>query len=164
MLGVQSDRPQRLGDGAEQDSVDDPLILKCHGAECPRQREDDVMIGDREQVVGSGFQPLGAARSLALGAMTVAAGAIGDLLMAALVTAAHPPAQSSGAAESDVPKGFSLLAREGMIPLEVRLTAAEDIGRFQPMPHHRLRSPPGVVANRSAARGFPPAAETATCR
>jgi len=55
--------------------------------------------------------------------------------MVAMRTAAHPASQSGGATAGDVPKGFPLLEREGVVPQEIGFTTAEDIGRFQPMPH-----------------------------
>ena len=67
MPGVRRDRQQRLGNGAEEDRVDDPGILKCQPGDLLRQRKDHVEILLHRQQLGFPFgQPLGAGRRLAL--------------------------------------------------------------------------------------------------
>jgi hypothetical protein len=50
MLGVRRDRHHRLGGGAEQQIVEDRLVLPGDVGDLGRQREDDVEIADRQQV------------------------------------------------------------------------------------------------------------------
>jgi hypothetical protein len=47
MLRVGGDGGQRLGCGLEQQIVDDGLVLERDRADRSRQREDDVIVGNR---------------------------------------------------------------------------------------------------------------------
>ena len=71
--GIGGDRQQRLGRGAEQEVVDDRLVLVGDRGDLGRQREDDVEIADRQQIGLAGGEPILRRRALALGAMAVAA-------------------------------------------------------------------------------------------
>jgi hypothetical protein len=64
---------QRLGGGPEQQVVDDGFVLERDWRDRRRQGENDVIVGDRQQIVSLGFQPLSRRRALALRAMTVPA-------------------------------------------------------------------------------------------
>src|SRR5271169_586857 len=77
-LGVRGDRQQRLGARLEQEVVDDGLVLVGDDADLRRQREHDVEIGHLQQLGLARLQPLPRLRSLALWAMPVAAGVVGD--------------------------------------------------------------------------------------
>ena len=67
---------QRLSSGAEQDVVDRSRILKRQVSNLLRQCKDHMEIGDGEKLGLSLREPPGASRSLALGAMPIAAGVI----------------------------------------------------------------------------------------
>ena len=74
MLRVGGDGGQRLGGGPEQEVVDGGLVLERDGADRRRQGEDDVVVGNRQQLGLAVFEPLPRRRALALRAMPVAAG------------------------------------------------------------------------------------------
>ena len=74
MLGVGGDRGQRLGGGPEQEVVDGGLVGKRDRADCRRQGEDDVVVGNRQQLRLAFGEPLPSRRALAFRAMPIAAG------------------------------------------------------------------------------------------
>jgi hypothetical protein len=85
MPGIGSDDAQRLGGGGEQDAIDDGLIVESDLGDWRRHREDDVEVRHRQQFGLSVGQPLGTRQSLALWAMPIAAGIVGDAELAAAV-------------------------------------------------------------------------------
>ena len=100
-VGRNGDR--RLGGGPEQQVVDDGLVLERDWRDRGRQGEDEVIVGDRQQIVSLGFQPLSRRRALALRAMTVPARVVGDLNMGAVVAALDVTAKRRSAARSRSP-------------------------------------------------------------
>ncbi len=78
VLRVGRDHAQRLGRCLEQDGVDGGLVLEGDRRDRRGQREDDMEIGRRQELSLSGRQPVGAGLPLALRAMPVTAGIIGD--------------------------------------------------------------------------------------
>ncbi len=74
MLRVGGDRGQRLGGGPEQKVVDGRFGLERDRADRSRQGEDDVVVGNRQQLRLAVFEPLPRRGRLALRAMPVAAG------------------------------------------------------------------------------------------
>ena len=87
MLRVGGDRGQRLGGGPEQEVVDGGLVLERDGADRGRQGEDDVIVGNRQQLGLALGEPLPRRRALALRAVAVAAGIVGDALVRAVLAA-----------------------------------------------------------------------------
>ena len=73
VLGIGGDGDQGLGGGAEQDGVDHGLVLVGDIAERRRQGEDDVVVGDRQELGLARGEPGPGRRTLALGAVAVAA-------------------------------------------------------------------------------------------
>ena len=76
MLRVGGDGPESSCGGSEQGAVDFALVLQCQRRQLCRQGEDDVEIGDRQQILAAVFQPLGALLRLALRAVAIAAGVV----------------------------------------------------------------------------------------
>src|SRR3954470_22638518 len=64
MPGVGRDRAQGLGRRAEQDAVDDLLVLVSDGGDFLRYREDDVEVLGVEDLGAAILQPLGAGQRL----------------------------------------------------------------------------------------------------
>lgn len=83
VLGVASTLKERRGTGAEEQVVEQPLVLQHECGQFMGQREDDVEVGHRQQLGGARGQPSGACVALALGTVPVATRVIGDGLMAA---------------------------------------------------------------------------------
>ena len=101
VLAVGGDGAQRLGRGPEQEVVDHRLVLVGDGGDLGGQREDHVEVRDRQQVGLAGRQPVPCRRALALRAVPVAAGVIGDALLAAAQAALDMAAERGGAAGLD---------------------------------------------------------------
>jgi hypothetical protein len=74
VLRIGGDGSQRLGGGPEQEVVDGGLVLERDGADRGRQGEDDVIVGNRQQLRLAVFQPLPRGGRLTLRAMPIAAG------------------------------------------------------------------------------------------
>ena len=62
------------------------------------QREDDVEILHRQQVLGAGLHPVTRGGSLTLWAVSVLAGIISDVMVAAFGATGHMPAERFGSA------------------------------------------------------------------
>ena len=73
MTRVGCDGAQRRGRAAEQDVVDDTLVLQGDRGDRFGEGEDDMEVGHREQVGLAGFQPERTGQRLALGTVAVAA-------------------------------------------------------------------------------------------
>ena len=71
MLGVGGDAQHRLRDCAEEQVVDHSRILESKLRERIWQGEDYVVVGNRQQLLLSRFEPLGFCQRLALGTVTV---------------------------------------------------------------------------------------------
>ena len=78
MLGIGRDGGERLGCGREQQAVDLGLVLVGDGAEGGRQREHHMEARHRQQFGFARLKPLLGGRPLALRAVPVAAGVVGD--------------------------------------------------------------------------------------
>jgi hypothetical protein len=74
MLRVGGDRGQRLRGGPEQEVVDGRLVLERDGADRSRQGEDDVIVGNRQELRLAVFEPSPRGGRLALRAVAIAAG------------------------------------------------------------------------------------------
>ena len=103
MPEIGGDRHHRLGRGPEQQIVDDRLVLPGDVGDLGRQREDDVEIADWQQVGLALGEPGSRGGGLALGAMAVAAGVVGDPEVAAVVAAVDVAAQRRRPAVSGSP-------------------------------------------------------------
>ena len=101
VLRVGGDGDERLGRGLEQDIVDHGLVLVGDVADRRRQREDHVVVRHGQQLGLAVGQPFLRRRALALGAMPVAAGVVGDVRVGALLAARDMPAESRRAAALD---------------------------------------------------------------
>src|SRR5438105_6984608 len=101
MPGIGSDDAQRLGGGGEQDAIDDGLIVESDLGNRRRHREDDVEVRHRQQLGLSIGQPLSTHQPLALRAVPVAAGIVGDAKLAAAVALFDMTAQRCRAAGFD---------------------------------------------------------------
>ena len=98
VLRVSRDRHHRLRRRAEQQIVDDRLVL--HGDVCDLggQREDDMEVADRQQVGFALGQPGARSGALALGTVPVAAAIVGNALMPAVLAGIDVTAECCRAA------------------------------------------------------------------
>ncbi len=74
MARISGDVAQRLRRSAEQDGIDNALVLERDLRDLRRQGEDHVVVGHRQQLSLARLQPLRARQALALRTVPVAAG------------------------------------------------------------------------------------------
>jgi hypothetical protein len=74
--GIGGNAAQRLCRGAEQDGIDHALVLERDLGHRCGQREDNVEIGHRQQLVLPGREPFGTGLPLAFRAVPVPAGVV----------------------------------------------------------------------------------------
>ena len=106
MFAVGGDLQEGFGRGAKEHAVNNPLVLKSQRSDHLRQHEDDLKVLDRQQLSGALFEPRRAGGALALRAMAIAAGTIGDRAMAAAVALFDVAPERGGATDRDVPQRF----------------------------------------------------------
>ena len=150
-FGVGGDGDQGLGGGPEQEVVDGGLVLERDRADRRRQGEDDVIIGDRQKLRLAVGEPLPRRRALALRAMAVAAGIVGDAFVRAVLAALDVSAERGGATGLDRRHDLQLaeadVAGVGLAPR--RPMGAKDVGD----PRTVTRGPRHAAAVRRAAIG-----------
>jgi len=111
---------QRLRRGGEQQIVDE-LVVPCRPVvDRMRQREDGVKVGDRQQLVFSGFDPALLFEPLAFRAVAVATGVVAVFGGAAVGTEVDMAAQRGGATVSD--------GAEYLVDVQGMIVAAEVLG------------------------------------
>ncbi len=133
VLWIGGDADQRLGGELEQQPVDHCLVRVREVGNRRRQREHDVVVLDRQQVGTALLEPAPCGAALALRAVAVAAGVVGDRIGAAAGTVQHMPAQRRAAAgldgRHDLELGQTQVAALLVSPR--RPGAAEDVRDFQ---------------------------------
>ena len=87
------DDEQSLGGGAEENAVDDLLVVEGQRGDLLGEGEDHVEVLDGQQFGAAVLKPLLARDALALGAMAVAAGAIANVSELAVVAPFDSTAQ-----------------------------------------------------------------------
>ena len=109
MPGIGRDGSECLGRRAEQDRVDDGLVLERDLAARRRQCEDDMKVRYWQQFGLPIREPLGLRQPLAFGTMTVAARVVSDALMTAVRTGLDMATKGRGAAMLDRRHDLELL-------------------------------------------------------
>ena len=74
MAGIARHFEQRFGTGAEQEIVDDLLVLQGQRGEPPRKGEDDMDVGGGQEFAAARSQPTVASGGLTLGTVSIPAG------------------------------------------------------------------------------------------
>jgi hypothetical protein len=138
MLRVGGDREQRVGSGSEQEVVDGGLVLERDRADRRRQSKDDVIVGDRQEFRLALGEPLPRRRALALRAVAVAAGIVGDARVRAVLAALEVSAELGGSTGLDRRHDLQLaeahMAGIGLAPH--RPMGSKDVGDLQARPRH----------------------------
>ena len=101
MLRIGGNLQQGGGAGAEQEVVDDLLVLQGQPRQLVGDGEDDMYVVDRQQFLAASGEPLVASVGLALGTVPGAAGVERGGLMAALPAAVQMTAERCSAAMLD---------------------------------------------------------------
>jgi hypothetical protein len=134
VLGVGRDRNQSLGGDFQQQVIDDRLVVIGDVGDRPRQREDDVEIRHGQEVGLAVGQPLLGSGGLALRAVPVATGVVGDAQVRAVLAAFDMTAQRRGSAVLDRRHDLELAEAQmtGMGCTPSRPAAAEDVRHLDP--------------------------------
>ena len=117
-------------------------VLQRNGGDLLRESEDEVEVGAVEQFGAALADPLGAGKGLALGAMAIAAGAIAEAAVAAVVALFDLAAEGSGAAAFDRRHDAALGGGQGggATAAESVPVAAEDVSHLKIGAGHRVDS------------------------
>src|SRR5215467_10401159 len=135
MLGVSGNRQHRLRRNFEQEVIDHRLVLVGDGSDLGRQREDDVEIGDLQQLGLALFHPGKCLTALTLGAVPIAAAAVryGGMGAFGVLAARDIAAEPRGAAGLDrahyLQLGVAHVTAVGLTPSGTEV--AEDVRDFQ---------------------------------
>jgi hypothetical protein len=108
MFGIGGYFQQGFRTGAEQEVIEDLLVLQRQLGELVRESEDNMDIGDRQEFVLASRDPFIAGSALAFWAMPIAATVERDGAIAAARALVAMPAQSRGAATSDGTEDFAV--------------------------------------------------------
>ena len=98
MFGIGGDGGECGPHGLKQKVVDWFWVLECEGSQGVGDREDDVEIGNRQEVLEPVVDPAMAKGGLAFGAVAVTAGVVGNALMTTGIAGVDMAAQVGGAA------------------------------------------------------------------
>lgn len=138
VFGVGSDGSEGFRGCPEENVGNDTFVLKGHRGDLIGNGKDDVIVGNGKQLGHARLEPLRFGERLALGAVAVTAGVVGDSLGAALIAHVDMPAQDGSPADFDGAHGTMLLTKHGSaidLPI-LRAALAEDVGHFQGRPSH----------------------------
>jgi hypothetical protein len=157
MLRVGGNRGQRLRCGPEQEVVDGRLVVERDGADRSRQGEDDVIVGDRQELGLAVFEPSPRGGRLALWAVAVATGIVGDALVRAVLAALDVAAERGCATgldrRHDLQLGEAHVPGVGLSPR--RPVGAKDVGDLQGRPRHAALVRQAAIGSRDRRRADP---------
>ena len=130
VFGVAGDGEQGSGHGAEQDLVDDFFVVEGDGGDLFRHGEDHVEVLHRQQFGEALLDPALARQPLALGTMAIAAGAIHDARVLAVVAPFDGAAQRGGTAVLDGLHQAVLMQGQGMRLPVGGAVLSKDVGQL----------------------------------
>jgi hypothetical protein len=138
---ITCDFKQGGGACAEQQAVDQPLVLERHRCQFTRQCEDGMDIARRQQLPLALLEPAGASVALALRAVPVTARVIGDGSMAAAGAAIAMATERSGTATRDRSEHLLMLSVDPPATAvdEALSCIANDVSHLQWRPVYALR-------------------------
>ena len=145
MLRIGGDRQHGLGRDLEQEIVDHGLVLVGDVGDRRRQREHHVIVRHRQQLGLALGEPFLRGGALALRAVPVAAGVVGDGRIGAVLAARDMAAEGRRAAALDRRHHLQLVEADmagiGLTPC--RAMVAEDIRNLQSRARHARRASAG---------------------
>ena len=130
---------QRVGSRAEEEGIEDARIPLGQRIEQMREGEDDVEVGNREQVGSACREPPFLGERLALRAVPIATGVVGDPHGAAAVTRLPMPAKGGGPTGRDGPQGSVLHGREPVRASVGVAVVSDDVRQLEPRTGDRDR-------------------------
>src|SRR5215472_7648964 len=150
VFGIGGNREQRFGRLTEQQVVDRRLVLVSDRSNLGGQCKDHVKIGDRQQIGLAGSKPILCRRALALWAMAVATGVVGDAAVAAVLATLDMPTERGRAALLDRRHHLELAQAQmpGIGSAPVGPMASKNVCDLQLRAAHRRSAKPRVAASR----------------
>ena len=142
VAGVGGNGAERLGNGPEEETVDDGLVLGGYLGDRRRDGEDDVEVLGGQQVRPAPFEPRGPGQRLTGRTVAVATGVVPDAAMTAVVALLDVAAEGGGAALLDGRHHPALRRGEGGPGLNPKgvAVAAEDLRHGDRGARHSHRS------------------------
>jgi hypothetical protein len=137
---VASDFEKGFGTAAEQEIVDDLLVLQHQRSQATRQGEDHVQVARGEQFSLTRSDPAFPCGNLTLRAVPISAAIEGDGAMSATGAFIEMTAKCGGTATLNGPQYFHVLPTKPVAVLfDEHLTrSADDIGHLERWPAHLL--------------------------
>ncbi len=153
---ITSDLKQRGPTGAEQQAVDQSLVLQSQWRQFARQREHGVDIAGRQQLPFALLEPADTGVTLASRAVPVATRVVGDGEMSTVGALIAMAAERGGAATCDRHQHLLMLPVD---PSAAALNEAlsgvtNDVGHLQRRPTQALRIGAPCVARESLSSGL----------
>ncbi len=138
MFGIDGYLQKGLRTGAEQEVIEELLVLQRQLGELVRQSEDDVNIGDRQKFILTSRDPLVASSALTLGTVAIAAAVKGDGAIATARALVAMPAEYRRTAAGDGPEHFPVgpVNPAAVVLDEAIALCANDIGHLEEGPSH----------------------------
>ena len=138
MLGVEGNFQKSFRTGAEQEVIEDLLVLQRQLGKLVRQGEDNMDIGDRQEFVLASRHPFISGAALALGAMPIAATVKGDGAIATSRAQVAVPAECRSATACDGSEDFAVGPVDPTaVDLDEAIAlCANDIGHLEEWPGH----------------------------
>jgi len=132
------DLQQGLCAGGEQQIVKQARVLQGQDIQFVRHGEHGMEIAGSQEFALAGRQPALAGLRLTLGAVPISTRVVGDGLISATLASVAMPAEGSGAAALNGPKGFELLkVKARPIPIQEAITMrAQNVGHLEGGPSH----------------------------
>ncbi len=133
MFRMGSDFEQGLGAGAEQQIVENLLVLQSQGRQAMREGENEVHVASGQDFAAARLDPTVAGVGLALGAVPIAAAVEGDDAMPAAGTAIQMSTKGGGSAALDGRQGLEMLPGEPVAAAldEFLSRDADEVGHLQ---------------------------------
>ncbi len=138
MVGIGGHLKQGLGGRPKQEVVDDPRMSQCDRVEGIRECKNDMEVRRGQKLSRLLLQPPCRSRGLAGGAVAIATGVVGDLLMPALGASQNVTPQRRRAAGCQILQGAALFGRQLRTVLfqELVETTPDDLGHGGPRSRH----------------------------
>jgi hypothetical protein len=138
VAGIPGELLQSLGTGAEQEVIEDLLVLQRQLGELVRQGEDHVEVSHGQKFLLPSRDPVVASPALTLGTVAIAAAVIREGAIATAWALVPMPAQCRGAATCDGAEDFAVgpVDPATMVLDEEIALCANDVGHLERWPSH----------------------------
>ncbi len=140
MFGIAGNFEECFCTGAEQEIVEDLLVLQNQRSQMTRKREDNMDVLRRKKFPATLFQPTFASSCLTLRAVAISTGVVGDGAMSAASALIEMPAERGGATPRNRQEHFDVLPGDPLTASFDKCVSrsADQIGHLEGRPAHLL--------------------------